>query len=493
MMRLAGSRWNRTDAGLYIPPSAGMGEFSYPTQNDYVDSLSTALASIGPPVRNYLGEKDWGVPILQSVDSMSAIYESVSGVGIGSKTPSEQAHVVADAILGVVQNLYTVTVAVASAIGQAAEVVGALGDVAGSIPLLGAALDVAFGLFSWISGAFEDIRENQACAVQLAYDTWRNKCLRAQHWPVVSEATGSGGSVTAADLFRDNAIAGRGAPMPLSLGSMYIMICAPEAQGYGPSRDEYAKSLASLFENEHWAWPEIDVETKRTMWSLIKGIMSSVRNPGFHDPEPLHGDGGKALFPVLQEIVRRKVVDIWGAEAAQREFEKRAQAMATWLVGYESAWGKCGGEGYTWENYCYPLTRGNSDLAANLVQSVRKWQVVLETDVFPAYQSYLARTRQENPNAKQIVLSEDAARRLLGSSADMGRRLKAIGPARAKAVAFRTSMTTAEKLRQARSALSALTTPQKLLLATAGLGGSYLAYRGIKTGSRLLRARKRRR
>jgi hypothetical protein len=468
-----------------------MGEFTYPTQANYVDSLSTALSSVGSGVRSYLGEKDWGVPILQSVDSMTAIYETVSGVGVGSRTPSEQAHVVADAILGVVQNLYTVTLAISSAVGAAADVIGAVGDVAGAIPVMGAALDAAMGLFSWIAQAKEDTLKEQACAKQTAYDKWIEKCQKPKHWPILSESTGAGNSVTAADLFRDNAIAGPGAPMPTSLGSMYIMICAPEAQGYGPSRDEYAKTLINT--QDRWGWDEIDTETKRTMWALIKGIMASVRNPGFHDPEPLHGDGGKALFPVLQEIVRRKVVDIWGPEEAERKFLERARLMATWLVGYESSWAKCNDEGYTWDGYCYNVTREHNDLASSLVQSVRGWQTRLETEVFPSYQGFMKKTLMANPNVKQIVLTQAAAEKLLGRSADMGHRLKSIGAVRSKAIAFRKLGILFDQDKKTATGGTALTTGQKAILATAGIGGSYLAYRGLKAGARLLRARKHRR
>jgi len=489
-MRLAGSTWNRTDSGLYIPPSVGLGDFQYPTQVDYADAISYSIGAIEPGVRDYVGSKEWGVPLLQAVDTISAIYETIAGISVGGKTPPAQAVAVAEGVLGVVGNIYTVTV---SAVGAVADVSGAVAGIAGAVPVAGAIIDAAFGLLSWLGDAFDE-SEKVWEAEKAAYAKWLEKCRRPKHWPIIAKGTGSGGAVTPADLFRDNALAGPGAPMPPSIGSMYIMMCAPEAQGYGPSRDDYNKTWRELPPNMVcWQWPELDQATKRTMWALIKGIMSSVRSPGFHDPQPLHGDGGKTLFPMLNEIVRRKIIDIWGPDKAEEEFLKRARCMANWVVGYESAQAtvtdEYGTVGATYADPCYAVTREHNDLAANLVESVRKWQQVLENDVFPSYQGYMAKVLGQNPSIKKVQLSSSAAEKLLGRSSSMGSRMKAMGASKIRATTFKTSSVLAGR-KASKTRSTALTIPQKILLASAGLGGSYLAYRGIKAGVRLVRKRR---
>jgi hypothetical protein len=88
---------------------------------------------------------------------------------------------------------------------------------------------------------------------------------------------------------------------------MYVMLCGGETQGFGMSRARWSSLVATARTSEPKIGYGIPPPVQRTMWRLIKGIMATVQPPIQSDPL---GDDGRALMPILQEIVRQYYLNV---------------------------------------------------------------------------------------------------------------------------------------------------------------------------------------
>jgi hypothetical protein len=96
--------------------------------------------------------------------------------------------------------------------------------------------------------------------------------------------------------------------MPLTAASMYVALCGDEA--FGPMSSNggtpWDEMMAVYYrENPGDKHIRIHRSTQRRMWALIRGIMTATTNPLLGAGPPFSVDGGQALMPPLQEIMRR--------------------------------------------------------------------------------------------------------------------------------------------------------------------------------------------
>ena len=97
----------------------------------------------------------------------------------------------------------------------------------------------------------------------------------------------------------------------MNVGAMYVLLCGGETQGFGFSRPEYDKFLAEARKHDK-KQPEqgnnpvgVPPYRQRVMWTLIKGMMTSISPAGITQA-PLIGDSGRSIMPMLQDMVREE-------------------------------------------------------------------------------------------------------------------------------------------------------------------------------------------
>lgn len=86
-------------------------------------------------------------------------------------------------------------------------------------------------------------------------------------------------------------------PLPLDQGSMYVLMCGAQSQGYGFTEQKYAE-FRSYANSVSATKPGMDVATQRKAWAAIKGIMGMITPPDIPPP-----DGGVSVMPILQDIL----------------------------------------------------------------------------------------------------------------------------------------------------------------------------------------------
>ena len=508
---IAGIPWKRMDNGLLVPNHNALGAaaISWPTKDVWGGVVNSAIQGVSSGTRDYLMQREWGVPLVQTFDVATAVYDQITKYDSAGKTPLQQVEDYATILIKVITGAMKIVTAVAKALEAGIAVAKAISSITASVPLVGAVLDAVFAVFTMIIDVLAAYSENAAEAEHMVREAcWQQCRANPAHIPITAAATGPNGALTPADMFRDNFIAGPGGGMPVSLGSMYILMCTPETQGYGPTRSQIAAGPpvgAPPWGADLW-WPEIDTQTKREMMGLIRGIMASVREPGFHDPKDPPGDDGKSLWPTLNELISRKVMDIWlpktqlevdpslVAIRVQEKFQARADAMFAYLAGVEYASWCAGGAAKACATFycsCAPIVSGapgdpGFNLAGTFVESIRSWQNQIETDVLSRLSQLITDNETALTNAPPFELNADISKALIAKSASY----------KGKVIATRsqTIVGAGRGLMQAKSigpstATKAITASQKAILMAGGLGGSYLAYRGIKTLAQHLRSR----
>jgi len=208
---------------------------------------------------------------------------------------------------------------------------------------------------------------------------------------------------------------------------------------------------------------------RRRLWELVRAVFSATQDPG---PRSFvrRGDGGRAAMSLILDILFR-------------HYEPVARDLFGDTDGY-------------WTPYLAKCMEHR----ITTLPSYRRSKSSVDTEYGKRYRAVGSCTSNLsgqfidfiNAYREQFIPKFlDANGHWLSSPTD-GPKLPASSRARL-ILTGKDAAVFAGKIKKASTYVEPITIPQKALLVSAGLGGSYLAYRGIKAGAKLLRARKRRR
>lgn len=321
-----------TSAPRMISPLGSSGEleygasFHYPDPLVYANSMSQALAAITPDVKQQLAVQF--PPLVDSIATLRGVFQTLTGLAPGGRVSSQTA----PDVFAAFSDLCAGVADIVGAFGQVGELAEVASGIAESVPILSTAWKtVMLGVGIWEAAQAQKFYEQQM-AKQLAQEDRARKCAAAINAGVVEDTLSDGPSP--ADLFRKVAQWGPGRELPCNLGSVYVVMCAPETEGFGPTRGEY-EDFVSREKLRH----RIPKHVKRQMWSLIKGIMGSIVDPthrAYYEGRP--GDDGLALMPLLQEILRGQEV----VEVANFNNETVHAFYEQWVVPKRGGYGRYG-------------------------------------------------------------------------------------------------------------------------------------------------------
>ena len=297
--------------------------------------------------------------------------------------------------------------------------------------------------------------------------------------------TGEGSSITPSDMFRPIAYNltpnGRNvnpsAPgIPWCPTACYVWLCGGEAP-IGLGRAKYDTLLAkarSLTGDPKLGLPK---EIQRAMWSLISGICASTNDP---DPTKMikpWGEQGRGLYPLLTDMIWRS----WKPVVEENKFASEGYWDDTLLrviaedqaLNYQS-WGTfCDPDGNCTQNFY----RNSCAEYADIIGVYNKAQGQLGATGFVSH------IRQYGNYLKSNFV--DSSGKIVGHPvSESGIRLISSSVSRAIVSVNYVDPKTAKDLVSPK-----VTGSQKAILAAGGLGGSYLAYRGIKAAAHLIRSR----
>jgi hypothetical protein len=245
-----------------------------------------------------------------------------------------------------------------------------MSDIAGVVPLIGSMVSTIVGTIAafdtgWSDALKDEARQRAAAELEA---TLLEQC------PVMvssfnPSATSSGG-VTPADVFRTAYISAQvGESLPPAISSIYILLCGAETQGVGFSKVEYDKIVNSESSRQGKSLG-IEPFIQRRMWSLIKSIFASCRDPRLSAEMIRFGDQGKSAFAILQDIVRTQ----WLKGQWNKDF---LLALSRFLGNEYTI-----SSSYSCGDYCSGVMAGNCGDYLFLEQGVenaqRIWQSVLE-------------------------------------------------------------------------------------------------------------------
>jgi hypothetical protein len=370
--------WLLPDGARAVTPLSGVAlgspDYQYPTKQDWTNGLSAALQWIDSPTKNMLAEQ--AQSLATSIDLMGTIFTEVAGVDPGVAVSLEQGIKIAELVWGIADRVIGLSTVLESAGDIVGNTVAQIGE---AIPILGQAIQVITAIW----GIAQSIQRQEAAqaaeALKRAQVACRNQCkTRFDRGHI--DGTGPGNKITPSDLFRDIAIRGPSQAgsfqfeMPHNLGSMYVLMCAPETEGYGISRSEYLERLGQWRRQQTYGMftHHISARTKKQMWALIKGVMAGVEEPGV---KPITGqitsDNGRSIMPVLQEILRRELLKgTWDANTAKY--------LGRYLAGGCDARECYEGTCATWDASCVSKLDERSRLGHRFYQSIQGWGETLE-------------------------------------------------------------------------------------------------------------------
>lgn len=366
--------WQPARAFGETDPPAGTG---FPTSVYYTEKTSAALLDLD------------GSGLIEAMTPVAGVHAGAlinvvkSGTNASlqqvASNPAAFASSVTDLMRGALNG--SLDVVVSAGVQVAGQVVNALA----TVPQVGHAAVMVSQLigavFTLLGAAAHDPTETlRAMADNRCQDSLRHVCQHALNVGLPRSTVLDGPSP--ADLFRQSwfnfqrGIGGLGA-LPLNVSSIYVLLCGAETQGFGLTRNQNT-TLANYARGR---WPDvgIPVATQRRMWSLIKGIMSAVEQWGIQ-ADPQHpGDQGRALFPLLQDIVRNE----WLAGRVNRDFvrllsDNMAQTVRTSGRACATELDAAAAGGCV-DRYCNcRAPHRHVDLSEAFEGSVYQWQLQLE-------------------------------------------------------------------------------------------------------------------
>ena len=364
------------------------GTFRFPSEKDFATYTSSALNDLGFDsefVRTQLH-----VPMQTAANALivgveaaaqrpiSQLTRALEGtLGVSAPEVAKLAGAVTSLIFNLVEGRVAVAVGAAVELTQMAfsMVTKAIGTtlaqaMADIIPIVGAMISAVIEVVSIFDSGWTDEQRAAAVAEGIRiFEGWsKENCpkIAAGFNPTGTSASG----VSPADIFRASYIAAQlGHPPPPTVASMYVLLCGGETQGVGFTRAGHDRWLNKARKE---LGPQIGIDpwTQRKMWSLIKAIMFSVKNPEVTAELTVHGDNGRSAFALLQDITRKQyIAGRWTKQSARSlsrvlgELYPRSQGV------------DCGPA-------CSGVIRGDCDdyfyLEMALENAQRAWQAVLE-------------------------------------------------------------------------------------------------------------------
>ena len=281
----------------------------WPDQATYLAGLASSVADMADMAA--ISFDEGGIlnpPIMAQVTALQVVLEGATGLGLGdivslgTNVAALMSAADVPSTVAAVSGLINVGIEIGSDVAQA---VGAAANVMSVVPVIGGFIQGVASLAMNLAGAEARYRAYmEACQGVVEKD--RDKLCARLVKEATPTATGPGGPLPA-DFFRPLAYKWKlkelsSQRLPLTPASLYVALTAGENQGMWGDRG-------------HVLTAGIDPLVKRKMWSLIKGIMDSVEEPGIKDIPASPGDGGRALYPVLQDIVR----NLWVAGVISKD------------------------------------------------------------------------------------------------------------------------------------------------------------------------------
>jgi len=442
---------------LYAP--VGFGEpdapstFHWPTPSDYSQATATAFAtmkSAGHVTQSAIGfpVADIAETVLTATasghqETLIQVLEAATGKGIAALGANIPPGVV-NSFFNCLQDALNGNV-VGVVVG-AAELVANVASALSAIPLIGQMVEAICSVVCGVIDYYEQQAAAPDEAVALCQQGLVQDCKDVfdAAIPLPSGAEG----VTPSDMFRGCFYAYQaGNTPPISVASMYVLLCGAETQGFGFSRPAYDALLGAV----RGTYPNVGIapEIQRRMWKLIQGIMWAAEPPGLRvDITPI-GDKGRSLFPILQDIVRNEwaryqVTGVGGWNMSL------ASQMSDFLMGPATERTQIHGGAQASCNCTRPVRRAG--LERSLEQSVERWQAVLQENFFKNGKYFFGAEGGITAKSSLVIMKPKAASAITQAS---------VGGA-------------------ATLIKSKYTAPQKAAMVAGVAGGSYLAWEIVR-------------
>lgn len=324
------SAWGLGAATAAVPPST----YHWPTDRDWLVGTATSLRDLvagGPDALSAL----LNPPGALSTRGLVTVVESAAGGDLGKiiagLITAELPAGVSEAVSMIVDNMVDLLVDAGS---QA--VTDLIGEALQAVPVLGAVVKALFAIVVWIVEAAEGYSDEEC-------RQWADQVITAHCNKVARLAapigTGAGNQVTPADVFR--VVAYRihdGGGLPLSTASLYVLMCGDVAAF---SRNAWAQ-FQQKTRNALGPGYGLPLEARQRLWSLINGVCTAVRNP---DAVSYQGDQGRALFPLISDLLLRHHERFKGSESGRWNL-RYAQLLSFWLTSRYAKTPTCDGDDY---------------------------------------------------------------------------------------------------------------------------------------------------
>jgi hypothetical protein len=389
-----------------------------PQRQDWANGFSQSLAAL-TPYKDYISQKSDALGV--GIGTLETIWTEMTATDPGALPAIEVAMKLADVVIGLANQLVGVGATVSDLAAKAAsQVTDAVGSAAGVVPLLGAIIDIIISFFDTEDEDRQALKEAERQALQMV----KQQCSA---WTALNKPVGTGpagtSSPTPADIFSRIAEQGPGQKLPYNIGSIYVLLCGPEAEGYAGDEAWYS---ATKLNRVNW----IPRPQRRLMWEVIKGIMAARAPRGFHSgvDNPLTTDFGKALMPYLQELVRRYGPKQGGGRGWwDHWFVRRASFV---LGGVECATASVGGQKAEVCRRCdnslrewwsepeeLGFVKYDSSVGVQWTNSIISWQNKLAYEINPKWKEHAAEMNRVAGERMKAYFTEQGATKLLANAA----------------------------------------------------------------------------
>ena len=180
-----------------------------------------------------------------------------------------------------------------------------------TVPILGTFAVILGGIFDAVMGQQAATYANLAKKADADLENWKRKTcylakeLDVRHFKVEGKYYGAPSNLflyNAYDAYKREAGTRF---LPPTMGSIYVILCGGETQGYGFTRPQYAEFLK--YHKGTRSIPGIAPPVQRKMWRLIQSIMGQVVPPE-SSVALISPDAGRSLVPVLNNIVLQQLL-----------------------------------------------------------------------------------------------------------------------------------------------------------------------------------------
>ena len=307
----------------------GASSFQWSDYSTYSSKLITGVSAVShyvdlPPFESS-PDSLLNPPLIADVIGLKGSLESLSGLSwsqLAGLALDVYALSQATSPAEIVQGIATIVTTTTDLVTTAAQAVGLATSVVNVIPIIGQIVGAVLGAVATVLESQALVAQYGAACDKAMAGLLDYHCAKLVEW---AKPSATGTSIMPSDLFRPLSYAiqlGKGPGvsrefprLPLNISALYVALCGPEAQlsdpifpgeahpvTFGQKRwNQLVASYRAQTGKHHIGVP---AEVQRQMWALIEGVMSAAEPPGLTDnPQPI-GDRGRALMPLLQDMVR---------------------------------------------------------------------------------------------------------------------------------------------------------------------------------------------